>query len=64
MPNVLVKFSANQGVRAHSTDPIVDDRIEIKWILTKEVMRRGLDACSSGQGPQQDQRKHANKSLG
>jgi hypothetical protein len=43
MPNVLVTVSANREVRANSKDPIVGDRTEIKWILTKRIMRRGLD---------------------
>jgi hypothetical protein len=64
MPKVLVTASANQGGKAHSKDQIVDDRIEIKWILTKRVMRRGFDSCSSGQGPLPEQSKYANKLLG
>jgi hypothetical protein len=64
MPKVLVTASANQGGRAHSQDQIVDDRTEIKRILTKRVTRRGLDSCSSGQGPLPEQYKYANKFLG
>jgi hypothetical protein len=64
MLKALVTASANQGGRAPSKDQIVDDRIEIKWILTKRVTRRGLDSCSSGQGPLPEQCKCANKSLG
>lgn len=64
MPKVLVTACANQGGRAHSGDQIVDDRIEIKLISTKRAMRRGLDSCSSGQGPLPEQWKCANKFLG
>ena len=63
-PKVLLTASANQGESAHSKDQIVDDRNEIKWILTKRVTRRGLDSCSSGQGPLPEQCKYANKYLG
>lgn len=60
----MLTASANQGESAHSKDQIVDDRNEIKWILTKRVTRRGLDSCSSGQGSLPEQCKYANKYLG
>lgn len=64
MPKVPVTASANQGGRAHSKDQIVDDRTDIKWILTKRVTRRGLESCSSGQWPLPERCKYGNKNVG